>query len=113
MRFVYIKTCVKKATLKKTKNGFQDQLLLNGGQKYCRFLQEEHSAILLTFIKLPFVIIICISVLSVFLVVVVQCTQVYYTSYAHEYFCDIVFCYYLAFLCFYIKNFVNYHNGKI
>ena len=28
-------------------------------------------------------------------------------------FCDIVFCYYLAFLCFYIKNFVNYHYGKI
>ena len=36
-------------TLKKTKIGFQDQLLLNAGQ-------GEHSAILLTFIKLPFVI---------------------------------------------------------
>ena len=29
---------------------------LNAGQKYCRMLQREHSAILLTFIKLPFVI---------------------------------------------------------
>ena len=35
---------------------FQDQLSLNAGQKYCRMLQGEHSAILLTFIKLSFVI---------------------------------------------------------
>ena len=48
---------VKKATLKKTENnGFQDQLSLNAGQKYRRMLQGEHSAILLTFIKLPIVI---------------------------------------------------------
>ena len=33
-----------------------DQLSLNAGQKYCRMLQGEHSAILSTFIKLPFVI---------------------------------------------------------
>ena len=32
------------------------QLSLNAGQKYCRMLQAEHSAILSTFIKLPFVI---------------------------------------------------------
>ena len=38
----------------KTKIGFQDWLLLNAGQKYCRMLQVEHSAILLTFIKQPF-----------------------------------------------------------
>ena len=38
------------------KIGFQDQLSLNAGQKYCRMLQWEHSAILLTFIKLPFAI---------------------------------------------------------
>ena len=37
------------------KIGFQYQLLLNAGQKYCRMLQGEHSAILSTFIKLPFV----------------------------------------------------------
>ena len=45
----------KAATKKKTKIGFQNWLLLNAGQKYYRMLQEEHSAILLTFIKLPFV----------------------------------------------------------
>ena len=52
------------ATLKKMEIGFQDQLSLNAGQKYCRMLQGEHSAILLTFIKLPFAI--EIFVLSVF-----------------------------------------------
>ena len=36
------------------KNGFQDLLSLIAGQKYCRMLQGEHSAILKTFIKLPF-----------------------------------------------------------
>ena len=30
--------------------------MLNAGQKYCRMLQREHSAILSTFIKLPVVI---------------------------------------------------------
>ena len=44
--------------------GFQDRLLLNVGQKYCRMLQGEHSSILSTFIKLPFVI--NIFVLSIF-----------------------------------------------
>ena len=38
-----------------TQIGFQDRLSLNAGQKYCRRLQGEHSAILLAFIKLPFV----------------------------------------------------------
>ena len=42
----------------------QDQLSLNAGQKYCRMLQVEHSAILSTFIKLPTVI--KIFVLSIF-----------------------------------------------
>ena len=49
---------------KKTKNGFQDELSLNAGQKYCRMLQGEHSAILSTFIKLPFAI--KVFVLSIF-----------------------------------------------
>ena len=40
----------------KPKIGIQDRLWLNAGQKYCRMLQGEHSAILSTFIKLPFVI---------------------------------------------------------
>ena len=68
MRFLlkreYSKTCVKQPLSKRPKIGFQDQLSLNAGQKYCRMLQGEHSAILLTFIKLPFVI--KIFVLSIF-----------------------------------------------
>ena len=55
------KTCVKLPLSKGQIIGFQDQLLLNAGQKYCRMLQGEHSAILLTFIKLPFVIKIFVS----------------------------------------------------
>ena len=54
----YSKTGLKRPLKKKTKIGFQDRLSLNAGQKYCRY------AILLTFIKLPFVIKIC--VLSIF-----------------------------------------------
>ena len=38
------------------KIGFQDQLSLYAGQKYCIMLQGTHSAIHLTFIKLLFVI---------------------------------------------------------
>ena len=53
---MYSKTCVKRPLSKRLKIGFQDQLSLNAGQKYCRMLQGEHSAILLTLIKLPFVI---------------------------------------------------------
>ena len=53
---VYSKTCPEQSLKTNTKIGFQDQLLLNKGQTYCRMLQWEHSAILLTFIKLPFVI---------------------------------------------------------
>ena len=33
--------------------GFQYQLSLNAGHKYCRMLQGEHSAILSTYIELP------------------------------------------------------------
>ena len=52
----YSKTFVKPPLSKRPKTGFQDQVLLNAGQKYCRMLQGEHSATLLTFIKLSFVI---------------------------------------------------------
>ena len=34
--------------------------MLNAGQKYCRMLHGEHSAILSIFIKLQFVIKICV-----------------------------------------------------
>ena len=60
----YSKTCVKRPLSKRPKIGFQGQLSLNAGQKFCRMLQGEHSAILSTFIKLPFVI--KTSVLSIF-----------------------------------------------
>ena len=57
LEFISIhKTCVKRPLSKRTKIGFQDQISLNAGQKYCR--------ILLTFMKLPFVI--KIFVLSIF-----------------------------------------------
>ena len=60
----YNKPCVKRPLSKVVKNGVQDQLSLNAGQKYCRMLQGEYSAILSTSIKLPFVI--KIIVLSIF-----------------------------------------------
>ena len=41
---------------RRPKIGFEDGLTLNAGKKYCRMLQGEHSAILVTFIQLPFVI---------------------------------------------------------
>ena len=44
------------ATLKSPKMGFKYQLSLIEGQKNCRILPLEHSAILLTCSKLPFVI---------------------------------------------------------
>ena len=52
----FSKTWVKRPLSERRKIGFQDQLSLNAGQKYCRMLQREHSAILSTFIKLPVVI---------------------------------------------------------
>ena len=53
--FSYSQTCVKRPLSKRPKIDFQDQLSLNAAQKY--------SEILLTFIKLPFVI---RSLLSIF-----------------------------------------------
>ena len=52
----YSKTCVKRPFSKRPNIGFQNLLFLIADQTYCRMLQGEHSAILLTFIKLPFVI---------------------------------------------------------
>ena len=49
-------TCVKQPLSKDKKTVLQDLISPNAGQKYCRILQGEHSAILSTFIKkLPFV----------------------------------------------------------
>ena len=64
MFFHQSNTSVKRPLSKRPQIGFQDQLSLNAGQKYCRMHQEEHSAILVNFIKLQFVI--KIFVLSIF-----------------------------------------------
>ena len=40
IRKKYSKTCVKRPLSKRPKNGFQAQLLLKAGQKYCRMLQR-------------------------------------------------------------------------
>ena len=63
-RLIYSKTCLKRLLKERPKIGFQDRLSLNAGQKYCRMHQGEHSAKLLTFIKLHFVL--KIFVLSIF-----------------------------------------------
>ena len=62
--FYYIKTCLKQSLKRRPKIVFQDRLSLNAGLKFCRRFKGEHSAILSTFIKLPFVI--KIFVLSIF-----------------------------------------------
>ena len=67
--FQYTVKLCKTSTFKRPKHGFQDRLSLNAGKTYCKMLQREHSAIsesalLSTFIKLPFDI--KISVLSFF-----------------------------------------------
>ena len=61
---MYSKAGLKRPLKKKTKICFQYLLLLNAGQKYCRMLPLEQSAILSTFIKLSYVI--KIFVLSIF-----------------------------------------------
>ena len=48
--------CILSKTYLKRPLKKEDQLYLNADQKHCRMLQREHSSILLTFIKLPFVI---------------------------------------------------------
>ena len=60
------------------KNGFQNQLSLNAGQKYCR--------ILLTFIKLPFVI------------------KIFVLSFLSGRSTQVLLYYFIHFLCFYIRE---------
>ena len=54
--FLYSKPVLSGHSKRTQKIVFQYGLLLNAGQKYCRMLQGEHTAILSTFIKLAFVI---------------------------------------------------------
>ena len=51
--YIYSKTYLKQSLSKRPQIVFHDQLSLDAGQKNCRLLQKEHSAILSTFIKLP------------------------------------------------------------
>ena len=64
----YSKTCVKRPLSKRPKIGFQDQLSLYAG---------EHSAILLTFIKLLFVIkeVVCLFLSGRFTQVLLDCAS--------------------------------------
>ena len=85
----YSKTCVERPISKRLKIGFQDQLSLNSGQKYCRMLQGEHSAIPVAFIKLP--IVIKTFVLSIFeWPFYTGFTLVSLTTSAHNIFCKIL-----------------------
>ena len=58
VRIITVKPVLSSHSKRRPKIGFQCQLSLNAGQKYCRMLplDLEHSAILSTFIKLPFAI---------------------------------------------------------
>ena len=51
MFIYYSKTCVKRPLLNIPNIGFQTQLSLNAGQKCCRMLQGDNSAMFSTFIK--------------------------------------------------------------
>ena len=56
----YSKTVYSGHSKRRPKIGFQDRWSLNAAQKYCRMLQGEHSAILLTFIKLSLKCLFCL-----------------------------------------------------
>ena len=64
MLLVYTVIHSEAATQREEQNWFSRPNLAYAGQKYCRMLQGEHSAILSNFIKLPFVI--KVFVLSIF-----------------------------------------------
>ena len=57
---LYSKTCLKPSLKKKTILDFKTDYRLLQGQKYCRMLQGEHSAILSTYIKLPLRLLFCL-----------------------------------------------------
>ena len=51
----YSKTCLKSPLKRRPKIGFQARLSFNAGQKYLQNATREQSAILSTFINVPFV----------------------------------------------------------
>ena len=76
------------ASLKRPNIGFQDQLGLNAGQKYCR----EHSSILFTCIKLPFVIkIFILSILKGRFTKVLLCNDFVYMLIVYRAVRDVTF----------------------
>ena len=50
-KVLYIKTCLKRPLKSRQNKGLSGKWYLNEGQKNCRMLHREHSAILLTCIK--------------------------------------------------------------
>ena len=54
-RPIYSKTCLNHPLKNKIKNWFSRLIITYCRSKYCGMFQGEHSAILLTYIKLPFV----------------------------------------------------------
>ena len=52
-KLITVKPVVSSHSKRRPKKGFQYHFLLNAGQKHCRMLQGEHSAIPLACIKLP------------------------------------------------------------
>ena len=72
---LFNKSCGIRSLTTRPKIGFQDHLSLNAGQKYCKMLQGEHSAIRSAFIKLPFVIkVFLLSFFSVAVLHTFYCT---------------------------------------
>ena len=69
---------------KHTKIGFQYQLSLNAGQKYCKMLHGEYSATLSTSIKLPFFI--KTLVLSIFKLPLISTVSVLTCNYKVAYY---------------------------
>ena len=61
-----VKPVLSSHSKRRPKIGFQDQLSLYAGRKYCRMLLGEHFAINSTFIKLPFAIKMSTFILSIF-----------------------------------------------
>ena len=51
IKYMYSKTCVKRPLINKQNKDLNDKWQLNEGQKYCRMLPLEHSAMLLISIE--------------------------------------------------------------
>ena len=61
---ITVKPVLSSLSNRRPKIGFQDQLLVNAGQKYCRMLLESILQYFRPFIKLPFVFKTFLSILE-------------------------------------------------